>query len=113
VQFSARNPERVILVLVEMRQESERLEWLTEEYLVGLLGQLNHLLDRVEEEGNLKPIPRYHLSYILIGSVATLFMVGPMVQRVYEVDALSPKVVSAHADWIIEMLLNGLIVQEP
>jgi uncharacterized membrane protein len=113
VQFSARNPERVILVLVEMRQETNRLNWLTEEYLVILLGQLNHLLDRVEEEGMLKPIPRYHLSYILIGSVATLFMVEPMVQRVYDVDVLSPDVVSAHADWIVEMLLNGLILHKP
>jgi AcrR family transcriptional regulator len=113
VQFSARNPERVILVLVEMRQETGRLKWLTEEYLVVLLSQLNHLLDRVEEEGMLKPIPRYHLSYILIGSVATLFMVEPVVQRVYDVDVLSPDVVSAHADWIIEMLLNGLILHKP
>ena len=113
VQFSARHPERVILVLVEMRQESDRLQWLTEEYLVVLLGQLNELIDRVEAEGQLKPIPRYHLAYILIGSVATLFMVGPMVRRVYEVDVLDDDVVSAHADWILEMMLNGLIIDKP
>ncbi|MGJ8563558.1 MAG: TetR/AcrR family transcriptional regulator [Alphaproteobacteria bacterium] len=113
VQFSARNPERVILVLVEMRQESERLNWLTEEYLVGLLGRLNHLLDQVEKDGLLKPIPRYHLAYILIGSVSTLFMVETMVQRVYNVDVHSPDVVSAHADWIVEMILNGLIAPKP
>ncbi|MBY9068154.1 TetR family transcriptional regulator [Hyphomonas sp. WL0036] len=113
VQFSARHPERVILILVEMRQESERLQWLTEEYLVVLLGQLNELIDRVEAEGQLKPIPRHHLAYILIGSVATLFMVGPMVKRVYDVDPLDTDVVSAHADWILEMLRNGLILEKP
>lgn len=112
VQFSARNPERVILVLVEMRQGTERLNWLTEEHLVLLLGQLNDLLDRVEAEGVLKPIPRYHLSYILIGAVSTLFMVGPMAKRVYDVDVLSQEVVSAHADWIVEMIFNGLILQK-
>lgn len=113
VQFSARHPERVVLILVEMRQESERLTWLTDEYLIVLLNQLNELIDRVEAEGRLKPIPRYHLSYILIGSVATLFMVGPLAEKVYKIDVLDPEVVSAHADWIVEMILSGLILPPP
>lgn len=109
VQFSARHPDRVTLVLSEMRGESERLEWLNSEYMVVLHGQLNALFDRVEAEGRLKPIPRPNLVLILIGAVSTLFMAEPVVRRVYNVDIQSPDNVSLHADWIIEMLTGGLI----
>lgn len=113
VQFSARHPERVTLVLSEMRADSERLEWLTTEYMVVLHAQLNALFDRVEAEGRLKPIPRHNLAHILIGSVSTLFMAEPMIRRIYNVETRSPESVSAHADWIIEMLTSGLITPAP
>ncbi len=113
VQFSAKHPERVTLVLAEMRADSERLEWLTTEYMFPLHAQLNALFDRVEAEGRLKPIPRPNLVHILIGSVATLFMAAPLLRRIYGLEAHSPETVSAHADWIIEMLTSGLITAEP
>lgn len=109
VQFSARHPDRVTLVLSEMRADSERLEWLNSEYMVVLHGHLNALFDRVEAEGRLKPIPRANLMLILIGAVSTLFMAEPVVRRVYGVNPQTPENVSAHADWIIEMLTGGLI----
>jgi len=113
VQFSARHPERVTIVLGEMRADSERLEWLTAEYMRTLHDQLNALFDRVEAEGRLKPIPRPNLSHILIGSVSTLFMAEPLVRQIYGVETRTPESVSAHADWIIEMLTSGLITREP
>lgn len=113
VQFSARHPERVILVLAEMRADSERLEWLATEYIEGLHTRLNTLFDRVEAEGRLKPIPRANLVHILIGSVSTLFMAEPLVRRIYGLEPNSPEAVSSHADWIIEMLTSGLITNEP
>jgi TetR/AcrR family transcriptional regulator len=109
VQFSARHPDRVTLVLSEMRGDSERLEWLNNEYMVVLHSQLNALFDRVEAENRLKAIPRANLVLILIGSVSTYFMAEPVVRRVYNVDPQTPDNVSAHADWIIEMLTGGLI----
>lgn len=109
VQFSARHPERVTLVLSEMRSEGERLEWLNSEYMVVLHSQLNALFDRIEAEGRLKPVPRPNLMLILIGAVSTLFMAEPVVRRVYGMDPQTPENVSAHADWIIEMLTSGLI----
>lgn len=109
VQFSARHPDRVTLVLSEMRADSERLEWLHSEYMVLLHAQLNALFDRVEAEGRLKPVPRPNLILILIGSVSTLFMAEPVVRRIYDMDPQTPDNVSAHADWIIEMLTSGLV----
>lgn len=109
VQFSARHPDRVTLVLNEMRADGERLAWLNAEYMVVLHAQLNALFDRVEAEGRLKPIPRPNLIFILIGSVSTLFMAEPVVRHIYGMDPQTPDHVSAHADWIIEMLTGGLI----
>ena len=113
VQFSAKHPERVTLVLAEMRADSERLEWLTTEYMFTLHAQLNALFDRVEAEERLKPLPRPNLVHILIGSVSTLFMAEPLVRRIYGLEIHSPEAVSAHADWIVEMLTSGLIIPEP
>lgn len=112
VQFCAKYPERLTLILGDMHSESDRLEWLTTEYMVGLHKQLNAMFDRVAAEGRLKPIPRHHLTHMLIGSASTFFVAGPMIRRVYGVEVQSAEVVSAHADWVIEMLLGGLILPE-
>ncbi|WP_417318314.1 TetR/AcrR family transcriptional regulator [Erythrobacter aureus] len=109
VRFSSRNPARVTLIVLEMREGTDRLTWLMDEHLGHLLQRLNDLLDRVEQQGLVKPVPRHHLAYILVGAVTTFFMAEPVVKRFFDVDVLEPDVVNAHADWIVDILLNGVM----
>lgn len=109
-QFSARHPDRITLVLNEMRNDTDRLRWLTETYMLPAHRKLDELVERVQAEGLIKPIPKPHLAHIIIGAASTIFLAAPLVKTVYDLDSLTPQSVSTHTDWLLDVLFNGLLI---
>lgn len=108
VEFSARYPDRVTLILNEIRGDSKRLEWALDNHVRPLHSTFDRLVARAVDEGTIKPIPPAHMAHILIGAASTFFVSRPVVQRVYGLDTLSPQTIKAHTDWVIEALTEGL-----
>lgn len=108
VEFSAKQPDRIALVLNEIRGDTKRLDWIVENHIGPLHALFDRLVARAVEDGMVKPIPPVHMAHMVIGSASTFFVSRPMIQKVYGLDTMSPEVINAHADWVIEALIGGL-----
>lgn len=108
VEFSAKQPDRIALILNEIRCDTKRLDWVVENHVGPLHALFDRLVARAVEDGMIKPIPPVHMAHMVIGSASTFFVSRSMIHKVYGLDALSPEVINAHADWVIEVLIGGL-----
>lgn len=108
VEFSAKYPDRTALVLNEIRGDTKRLDWVLENHVRPLHATLDRFLARAVDDGVIKPIPPAHMAHMVIGTASTFFVSRPMIQKLYGVDAWSPDVIRAHADWVLEALFGGL-----
>lgn len=108
VEFSANYPDRIALVLNEIRGDTMRLDWVLENHVRPLHAMFDRILARAVDDGVIKPIPPAHMAHMVIGTASTFFVSRPMIQKVYGLDALSPEVISAHANWVLEALISGL-----
>lgn len=112
VQFSAQYPERIGLILNELRGDTTRLEWLTDRYIQPLHNQFGLVVSRAVADGYIKPIPQEHLAHLMIGGGSTFFASRPLLKRIYGIDSLDPKAVAAHTEWLLESLLDGLRIRD-
>lgn len=108
VEFSAKQPDRIALILNEIRGDTKRLDWIIENHIGPLHALFDRLVARAVEDGMIKPIPPVHIAHMVIGSASTFFVSRPMIQKVYGLDTQSSAVINAHADWVLEALIGGL-----
>jgi TetR/AcrR family transcriptional regulator len=102
-RFAARHPDHFALIMAEARTDSERLCWLRETYADAFLAKLEAVLRSAQRQRQMRPIPVEHLSFILIGAVVLFFSFNFHLPPGADLDALAEK----HADYVIEVLLNG------
>jgi hypothetical protein len=103
-QFAARYPNHLGLIMAEMRSDSERLDWLRENYLNAFVKRLTRVLKDAQEQNEIKKVPVEHLVPIIMGSILLHF----------SIDVKSPKnadleeSANRHAKWVLEVILQGI-----
>jgi TetR/AcrR family transcriptional regulator len=110
VQITAKYPEVGMIMQYEAGQESPRLQWLVEQHLQPALTHTSQLLERAQQEGCIKEIPMQHLIPILTGAIRFFFTSGPYIKAIYDTDVNDPATIKSQADYLIEILLYGLLV---
>jgi TetR/AcrR family transcriptional regulator len=110
VQLTSRFPEVGMIMQHEAGQESPRLEWLVEQHLRPTQALTAHVLEKAQKDGSIKEVPMEHLIPIVTGAIRFFFTSGPYVKSIYALDVNDPAVVRRHSDFIIDILLNGLLL---
>jgi TetR/AcrR family transcriptional regulator len=110
VQLTAKYPEVGMIMQQEAGQISPRLDWLVECHLRPTQALTAGLLEKAQQEKCIKAIPVEHLIPIITGAVRFFFSSGPYIKSIYEVDVNDPAVIKNHADYIVDILLNGLLM---
>jgi TetR/AcrR family transcriptional regulator len=110
VQLTSKFPEVGMIMQHEAGQESPRLEWLVEQHLRPTQALTAHVLEKAQKDGSIKEVPMEHLIPIVTGAIRFFFTSGPYVKSIYAVDVNDPAVVRRHSDFIIDILLNGLLL---
>ena len=110
VQLTAKYPEVGMIMQQEAGTNSPRLDWLVENHLRPTQALTAGLLERAQEDGCIKAIPMQHMIPIITGAVRFFFSSGPYIKSIYEVDVNDPAVIRNHADYIVDILLNGLLL---
>tara|TARA_B110000977_G_C10982073_1_gene456532 strand:+ start:264 stop:962 length:699 start_codon:yes stop_codon:yes gene_type:complete len=110
VQLTAKYPEVGMIMQQEAGSNSPRLEWLVEKHLRPTQSRTANLLEKAQQDGLIKTIPVQHLIPIITGAVRFFFSSGPYIKSIYEVDVNDPTVIRNHADYIVDILLNGLLL---
>ena len=108
VQYCAQHPHHANIIVNEMRVPGKRLEWIMEKYLQPIHSYSDELYMRAVERGQLKAIPAVHVVNVLIVSIVHFFTIRPILIGLYGVDPRDETIITDHANYLIEILFEGL-----
>jgi hypothetical protein len=69
-----------------------------------------NLLRMAQKDGCIKEIPVEYLIPIITGAIRFFFSSAPYIKAVYEIDVDDTEVIKRYADYIVDILLNGLLL---
>ncbi len=109
VSFVARYPQFGQFILREGVQESDRLNWMVEEWIKPLLKPFHEIYLQGVAEGWVRDIPFPQVIMLITGSASHFYSLSPLVKSLYGVDASSPEQVLVHSDAVVEMAISVLL----
>jgi AcrR family transcriptional regulator len=100
VHYSAERPELLGLMNIEARVDSERLDYIYDNYIAPALAPLARLLDHLREHGRIRPI-----------SLRALFFL--LARHFDDTDPLDPNQVAEQAALTADLVTGGLRLDAP
>ncbi len=108
LRYSAEHPELALLMNIEGTQDTERLDYIYENYIAPPLAPFDRLLRHLVEEGRVRPVPMRTV-FLLLGHGATsLFGLVPLARRLDRPDPTSARTISAHIEDVTRIIVDGL-----
>jgi AcrR family transcriptional regulator len=108
VHYSAEHPELLGLMNIEARIESERLDYIYNNYVAPALAPLGRLLDYLRSEQRIRPISLRALFFLIAHGAAAPFTLVPLARRIDKTNPLDPKRVAEQAVLTADLITNGL-----
>jgi AcrR family transcriptional regulator len=108
VSYSAERPELLGMMNIEGRVESERLDYIYDNYVGPALTPLGRLLEYLEEEGRIRPISLRALFFLVAHGAAAPFTLAPIARHFDSTDPLDPDQVAEHAALTADVITSGL-----
>jgi AcrR family transcriptional regulator len=106
--YSAEHPELLGLMNIEGRVDSERLDYIYDNYLEPALAPLGRLLDHLVATGRIRPISLRSLHFLVAHGATAPFTLTPLARRFDPTDPLDPTEVAEHAALAAGLITNGL-----
>jgi AcrR family transcriptional regulator len=113
VRYSAERPELLGLMNIEARVDSERLDYIYDNYVAPALAPLGLLLDYLQKNGRIRPISLRALFFLVAHGAAAPFTLAPLARRFDNADPLDPNQVAEHAALTADVITNGLRLNAP
>jgi TetR/AcrR family transcriptional regulator len=108
VAYSAERPELLGLMNIEARVDSERLDYIYDNYVAPALAPLGRLLDHLTENGRIRPISLRALFFLIAHGAAAPFTLVPLARHFDDADPLDPSQVDEHAALTADVITSGL-----
>lgn len=105
---AADTPLMARLFVEEVNQDTERLDYLYENYIEPTLQTMVPSIERLVAAGRMAPLPMHVLFFAIIGPVSGMVEV-PLARRLGRPDATSPHQLDAMADMLAGLVVNGLL----
>jgi len=107
VAFVARHPEFVRMMNEEGKRDGPRTRWLVDRHVRPMFTELGAMLARANVMDAMPPgVETYHVQYIFVGAVATIFHQAHECRQLTGQDPMDPASVRAHADALVQMFLG-------
>lgn len=113
VRYSAERPELLGLMNIEARVDSERLDYIYENYIAPALAPLGRLLDHLHENGRIRPISLRALFFLIAHGAAAPFTLAPLARHFDNADPLDPSQVAEQAVLTADVITGGLRLDAP
>lgn len=111
LRYSAQHPELALLMNIEGAQETERLDYIYENYMAPPLQPLDRLLRHLIAECRVRPVSMRTV-FLLLGHGGTaLFGLVPLASRLDRPDPTSAKTVREHIEAVTRIIVDGLKVE--
>jgi TetR/AcrR family transcriptional regulator len=108
VHYSAERPELLGLMNIEARVDSERLDYIYDNYLAPALAPLGRLLDHLQKDGRVRPISLRALFFLIAHGAAAPFTLSALARRFDNTDPLDPDQVAEQAALAADVITSGL-----
>ena len=113
VRYSAERPELLGLMNIEGRVNSERLDYIYENYVAPALAPLGRLLDYLQKNGRVRPISLRALFFLIAHGAAAPFTLAPFARHFDHTDPFDPNQVAEHAALTADVITSGLRLDAP
>jgi TetR/AcrR family transcriptional regulator len=113
VHYSAEHPELLGMMNIEGRLDSERLDYIYDNYLAPALAQLGRLLEHLHKEGRIRPISLRTLFFLIAHGAAAPFTLTPLARHFDDTDPLHPNEVAEQAALAADLITSGLRLDAP
>ena len=104
IGFAARHPEAGQFLLREGTQQTDRLEWMTDNLMQPAFDFMAVRYHEAVEEGSLKNVPIAQLSVIITAISTQFFALAPMVRRCYGVEPCDPEQIDILVKLAVDMI---------
>jgi TetR/AcrR family transcriptional regulator len=107
VAFVASHPEFVRMMNEEGKRDGPRTHWLVDRHVRPMFTELGAMLAQANVmDGMPAGVETYHVQYIFVGAVATIFHQAHECRLLTGRDPMDPASVRAHADALVQMFLG-------
>jgi AcrR family transcriptional regulator len=113
VRYNAERPELLGLMNIEGRVDSERLDYIYDNYIAPALAPLGLLLDHLHNEGRIRPISLRALFFLVAHGAAAPFTLAPLARHFGDTDPLDPAQVAEQAALTADVITGGLRLGAP
>src|ERR1700716_907373 len=113
VRYSAERPELLGLMNIEARVDSERLDYIYDNYVAPALAPLGRLLDHLHKHGRIRPISLRVLFFLIAHGAAAPFTLAPLARHFDNTDPLDPNQVAKQAALTADVITSGLRLDAP
>jgi len=113
VRYNAERPELLGLMNIEGRVDSERLDYIYDNYIAPALAPLGRLLDYLQKEGRIRPISLRALFFLVAHGAAAPFTLAPLARHFDNTDPLDPGQVAEQAALTADVITSGLRLRAP
>jgi TetR/AcrR family transcriptional regulator len=113
VRYSAERPELVGLMNIEGCVDSERLDYIYDNYVAPALAPLGRLLDHLHKNGRIRPISLRALFFLIAHGAAAPFTLAPLARHFDNTDPLDPDQVAEQAVLTADVITSGLRLDAP
>jgi len=113
VGYSAERPELLGLMNIEARVDSERLDYIYDNYVAPAMAPLGRLLEFLTSQGRIRPISLRALFFLVAHGAAAPFTLAPLARRFDNTDPLDPKQIAEQAALTADVITNGLRLNAP
>jgi AcrR family transcriptional regulator len=113
LRYSAERPELVGLMNIEGRVDSERLDYIYDNYVAPALAPLGRLLEHLQKTGRIRPISLRALFFLIAHGAAAPFTLASLARHFDDTDPLDPKQVAAQAALTADVITSGLRLDAP
>jgi AcrR family transcriptional regulator len=113
VHYSAERPELLGLMNIEARVDSERLDYIYDNYIAPALAPLGRLLDHLHTEGRIRPISLRALFFLIAHGAVAPFTLAALARHFDNTDPLDPDQVAEHAALTADVITSGLRLDAP
>ncbi|WP_421106291.1 TetR/AcrR family transcriptional regulator [Streptomyces sp. NEAU-S77] len=100
------------LFVNELNQDSERLDYLYEQYIAPTLGTLMASIERLVAAGRMAPVPMDVLFFAVVPPVSGMVDV-PLARRLGRPEPVSPEQLTATAESLAALVVGGLLATGP
>lgn len=108
---NAAEPDYARIVMLESISDSDRLEWLVNEFIAPGFKVFDDAMREAQEQGLIRELPVHDLTNIVTSTVSLTFSLGPLVNRIYGVDVGSEAYLASLTSSITDVLFVGLKVR--